>query len=292
MILKKSWLNLILKGEKTMELRGQRARLGWTWLGEGNSVQGRARIVACQQLTLDTYSMYRPQHRVTKVELHYKKTNGLWLEDVQLPKKPIFFWKPWGVIGWAVVRYSSRDLPSKSRSKGQRKRSSLRRPKLQTQTCAGRRTGHVGDGGLMNIGNACFLNSVLQAILHVPHVANLLRPARRACGSDTWLWCLLRRTTAVREPGRADAEHMRLWLPALARHDLDATGAQDSAFPLAAALCETLREQQAGGAWGGCPGVHALVPLLVRAADGCVPPKSGKSCVQCFFGYLKLLEAF
>ena len=56
---------------------------------------------------------------------------------------------------------------------------------------------------------------------------------------------LLRGTMLARDAGQADHARMQRWLPVVRQHGLD-IGRQDSALLLVSAMCDTLRQQQAG----------------------------------------------
>ncbi len=103
MILKKQWLDMILSGCKTIELRGQTAKSGPVWLGNEQKLHGRARIQRSQRLTYPQLVELQQQHRVPPTTLPYPKTYALYLENVRPLKHRIPFWHPRGAIGW--VRY-------------------------------------------------------------------------------------------------------------------------------------------------------------------------------------------
>ena len=121
MILKDHWLRLILSGAKAMELRRRRAKTGWTWLGKGNIIHARARIVACQELTVETFETYPTQHQLEAAGPPYVRTFALWLEDVQLLEKATAIFKPWGTVGRAIVRFQQADLPTRTKTRPRQK---------------------------------------------------------------------------------------------------------------------------------------------------------------------------
>ena len=258
MMLKSQWLHRILSGQKSMELRGQRARTGWVWLGHKNKIEGRARVAACAELDSSTFESYREQHCFPGGGLPYARTYALWLEDVQKVAQPVHFYKPWGVEGWGLVRYSRTDLPASCKSRASRKGQG----RARRAVCKEARFHGVGvegkpspgpstldlsvkASGLPNIGNTCFLNAVLQALLHMPDIQHVLQADRVPECTAECLWCLLRKTIAARDAGLANSAFMEQWLPVLKSHDM-AAGAQDSALLFADGICSTLRSQQAG----------------------------------------------
>ena len=202
LILKSTWLSLILQGRKTMELRGRRAEVGWIWLATGSIVKGRARIAACQKLTDATFAEYMSLHQVYDAELPYAKTWALWLEDVAAVPEPIQFFKPWGSVGWVRFRFCATDLPTKPKQQrtGACRVKGGRRGRLAVKGAG--LTESVGkEGGLPNIGNTCFVNSVLQGILHMPDVIRTLERAKSPCRRENCLWEFVARHNACARCG-------------------------------------------------------------------------------------------
>ena len=112
MTLSKPWLHKILSGDKTLELRSRRAKIGFVWLGAGNTIYGSANIDQCEVLTLDRFLALEPQHGVAGKCLPYTKTKtiGLWLSDVRTLDPPVPFFRLRGSCGWASVRFGPGDL--------------------------------------------------------------------------------------------------------------------------------------------------------------------------------------
>ncbi|CAK9086653.1 unnamed protein product, partial [Durusdinium trenchii] len=189
LILQERWLKQILARTKVLELRGRQARCGLVWLAHRSCLYGRARIAACEELSATRFALLRSEHGVLQGPPPYKRTWGLWLEDVLLLKKPVKFWKRWGAIGWARVRFSKQTTSQQQLGSGPQKLEDDPRENHATEV----------RGGLCNIGNSCFMNSVLQLIYAVPLLMRSIMEHRRAvhCG-DACLRCLLQQTQVSR----------------------------------------------------------------------------------------------
>ena len=75
--IKKEWLDLILEGKKTWEIRGTSTqRRGYIHFAESGSGQlrGRAKLVDCRRLERSTFMQFQSRHRVPDVNMvKYKK---------------------------------------------------------------------------------------------------------------------------------------------------------------------------------------------------------------------------
>ena len=115
MVLRQPWLDYILEGSKTMELRGRRYRLGHAWLGMGGCIYGRVNVVGAVALTTEELRAREQEHRwPTDADAPYKTTWGLMLADVERLAEPLPYWRPQCAIGWNVYREQPEDLPMKS----------------------------------------------------------------------------------------------------------------------------------------------------------------------------------
>ena len=104
--LTKKWLERILSGAKTLELRGQPTRHKFIWLAERNVIAGSARVCRIEALNDKQFVKLWKFHGVDGDKAPYKKTYGLWLTDVVALRKPRQFMKLRGAIGWSRVRFS------------------------------------------------------------------------------------------------------------------------------------------------------------------------------------------
>ena len=125
MVMRQPWLDYILDGKKTMELRGRKRRLGFIWLGMGGTIYGRAKIVGAVNLNEEEFRARESEHCWPGSDAipYNGKPCGLMLQEVTKLPLPIPYWRPPCAIGWNVYRTSAEDLPMKTRStKGTTKR--------------------------------------------------------------------------------------------------------------------------------------------------------------------------
>lgn len=117
MVVKEPWLDLILEGAKTMEIRGCKRRPGFVWLARQGSVYGSATITESIVLSPDEFRARESEHcwPVDKT-LPYKRPCGLLLAETQKLPTPIPYWRPPAAIGWNIFRKGPEDVlvkPSK-----------------------------------------------------------------------------------------------------------------------------------------------------------------------------------
>ena len=103
LILKEHWLDLILSGEKSMEIRGAPLKAGTYYLGCKKNIYAVAAMGPPIAIaTVDHWDSLRPQHRVQSAELPYAKTFGMPILEVRRVNRMPFA-HPRGAIG--IVRY-------------------------------------------------------------------------------------------------------------------------------------------------------------------------------------------
>ena len=162
MILEKHWLDMILSGQKTLELRHQSKKPGLVWLACQKTIYGSAFVSQSEQLDFKRFRDLVVFHCYQSNELPYKCTWGLWLRDVQALGSPLDFEKPRGPIGFARVRWTSGN------------------PEVATKYTACAPGDMQGGGpdkcrefGLPNFANNCYINAVLQGLFHTPSFLHL-----------------------------------------------------------------------------------------------------------------------
>ena len=103
LILKKHWLDRILSGEKTLEIRGAPLKSGTYYLGCKKTIYAVATTGPPIAIaTVDQWDSLRSQHRVESAEPPYAKTFGLPILHVQRVNRMPFA-HPRGAIG--IVKY-------------------------------------------------------------------------------------------------------------------------------------------------------------------------------------------
>jgi hypothetical protein len=107
LVMKQFWLDLILSGEKTMELRSRRLSPGPVWLGSKGVMQGFA-ILGAAVLIPDSssYATHAEEHRCPEGTLRYKKIWGVPLQDVQRFASTVPYIHTQGAV--TIVKFRSR----------------------------------------------------------------------------------------------------------------------------------------------------------------------------------------
>lgn len=104
LIIRAPWIDLILQGEKTWEIRGAnthiRGRIALIQSGTG-CVMGTAELLDCVPLDLRSYQSHIAQHRITAVQsLPYPKTFA-WVLVSPVPfEQPLPYRHPAGAVIW------------------------------------------------------------------------------------------------------------------------------------------------------------------------------------------------
>ncbi|MCR8848438.1 ASCH domain-containing protein [Rossellomorea sp. SC111] len=106
LIVKSPWIELILEGKKTWEIRGSNTKTRGTiaLIKSGSGmVYGEVNLNDSRELTLKDYQVSNEFHRVQRENceaLPYKKTYAWVLEKPRIYKKPIPYKHPMGAIIW------------------------------------------------------------------------------------------------------------------------------------------------------------------------------------------------
>lgn len=117
LIIKPYWADLILSGQKTMELRGSntkiRGRIGIIKSKTGQ-VYGEVDIVDCVPLSKEEFNQYKEKHKVICdfEDIPYKNLYGWVLENVKIYDKPIPYKHKQGCVIWVNLDESpnSKDI--------------------------------------------------------------------------------------------------------------------------------------------------------------------------------------
>ena len=104
LIIKQPWIDYILEGKKTWEIRGCKTNIrGQIELIQSSSglVVGSCNIIDCKELTLNDYSNNIGKHNITKTEsLPYKRTYAWIIANAVRYEEPRKYTHPQGAIIW------------------------------------------------------------------------------------------------------------------------------------------------------------------------------------------------
>lgn len=104
LIIKKPWIDYILEGKKTWEIRGSNTNIrGQIELIQSGSglVVGSCEIIDCKELTLDDYKNNTDKHNIKNVEaLPYKKTYAWVMLNAKRYETAKKYKHPNGAIIW------------------------------------------------------------------------------------------------------------------------------------------------------------------------------------------------
>lgn len=104
LIIKKPWIDYILDGKKTWEIRGcntkTRGQIELIQSGSGLII-GSCEIIDCKELSLEDYQKNIVNHNIQKVDvLPYKKTYAWVVSNAKRYKTPKPYKHPNGAIIW------------------------------------------------------------------------------------------------------------------------------------------------------------------------------------------------
>ena len=107
LIIKQPWIDYILEGKKTWEIRGCKTNIrGQIELIQSGSglVVGSCKIVGCKEITLEEYSNNKDKHKITNIEtLPYKRTYTWIIADAKRYETPRKYKHPQGAIIWVKL---------------------------------------------------------------------------------------------------------------------------------------------------------------------------------------------
>ena len=108
LVVKKKWLDLILAGKKTWEIRGRStAKRGWIHFAEsqaGGKLMGRARLVNCFPVPKKDFKRHFKKHLVPELSMVPYTTPHAWVfEDVEKFQKPFEYEHTQGAVVWVDV---------------------------------------------------------------------------------------------------------------------------------------------------------------------------------------------
>ena len=115
MVVHDPWLQMILSGEKTMELRGAKCRSGLVWVGSKGLVHGSVTITQSIEMTTEEFTARRSEHHWPEGRaLPYQRLCGLLLTGAKKLEAPIAYWRPPAAIGWNIFRNGPEDVAVKA----------------------------------------------------------------------------------------------------------------------------------------------------------------------------------
>ena len=105
LIVQPCWLQLILSGAKTMEIRGTAYRPGEYLLGDQRQIRAVAQLGTPLRIsTPEQWLSLQPQHRVMQSGLPYKNTFALPIESARPVSNPVPFRHPRGAVNIVIYR--------------------------------------------------------------------------------------------------------------------------------------------------------------------------------------------
>jgi len=112
LVVKQPWLDHILAGRKTLEVRNRCCKPGRVWLGMQGRIFGRVEIGPCFTMTPGEFRRRQDQHLwPADTDPPYARVCGLPLQAVQRLPSPLEYWRPNGAVGWNIYRTKAEDFP-------------------------------------------------------------------------------------------------------------------------------------------------------------------------------------
>ena len=106
LVMKRYWMDLLLRGDKTLEIRNRRLKPGLYFLGHKGQVYGSVVVGEGFRIsTAEEWNALRPQHRVPEKSLPYKNTFGLPVRRHETLTKTLPYQHPRGAIGLVIYRH-------------------------------------------------------------------------------------------------------------------------------------------------------------------------------------------
>lgn len=105
LIIKGSWLELILKGKKVWEIRGTKTKkrgiIHLARSGAGKLIFGSASLVSCFEISREAFKRNMKKHRISDFrEVKYPKMHAWVLRNVRRYDKPLRYRHPRGAMIW------------------------------------------------------------------------------------------------------------------------------------------------------------------------------------------------
>ena len=110
LIIRSPWIENILSGKKTWEIRGQSTNIrGEIWLIRSGSgtILGSVELIDCMELDFETYKKAFRHHGINSAEIEalpYKKTYAWVLKNPVTFVEPIKYHHPNGAIIWVDLK--------------------------------------------------------------------------------------------------------------------------------------------------------------------------------------------
>jgi hypothetical protein len=105
LVMKAPWLDLILSGKKTWEIRGtqttQRGTIHLALSGAGGQIAGQCRIAKSYTIDRKTLSKHFAKHRIEDLSIVTYRTPHVWeISHARRYKQPFVYDHPQGAVNW------------------------------------------------------------------------------------------------------------------------------------------------------------------------------------------------